>query len=603
MAPELKIAQEHGGCGTGDCGCDSGKGGCGCGGKEHEAVVVQAEVKPEILTAEKLEQITGSKLTTTYTGDLPHQTQSLCPECTRILPSLVFAEDNKVWIQRECPEHGEIKEVYWEDLEMYNKAKGFGTKPKNLENPNMRLLPNLGANCPTDCGLCRRHKSHTALGNLVVTNRCDLSCWYCFFYAKEGEPIYEPSMQLLKNMLLDYRNERPVPTNAIQITGGEPSIREDIVEVVKMAKGIGFDHIQFNTNGITIAREPEMAVKLHDAGANVIYMSFDGVSPRTNPKNHWEAPYALDAFRKGKQHVVLVPTVIRSVNDHEVGKIINFGLNNLDIVKAVNFQPVSLVGRMPAKVRERQRITIPGTIRAIEEQTDGAIAREDWFTVPCVSRITHFIEAMTKKAQYDLTIHFACGMGAYVYLDRENKKVIPITRFADVEGLTEYLDVLAEEIAAGKMTKVGAGARVLFKLNSFTDKKNMPKDFNFGNLLWKMLIKHDYSAVGSLQTKMMFIGMMHFMDKYNYDIERVERCDIHYVMPDGRILPFCTFNVIPEIYRDKVQSQYSSSVADWSKRYPNFKYDGDKYHRDIKALTNGEPYQKHYVKQVDYFKV
>ena len=560
----------------------------------------------EILTYEKLSEIVGQKLSTTYTADLPHKTQSLCPECTRILDAIVYAEDNKVYVLRKCPEHGEIKEVYWEDLEMYNKAKGFGSKPKTLENPNMRLLPNLGANCPIDCGLCRRHKSHTALGNIVVTNRCDLSCWYCFFYAKEGEPIYEPSMQLLKNMLLDYRNERPVPTNAIQITGGEPSIRDDIVEIVRMTKSIGFDHIQFNTNAITVAHKgPEFAKQLKEAGANVIYMSFDGVSPRTNPKNHWEVPYALDAFRAAKQNVVLVPTVIRSVNDHEVGQIINFGLNNLDAVKAVNFQPVSLVGRMPARVRERQRITIPGTIRAIEEQTNGAIAREDWFTVPCVSRITHFIEAMTKKAQYDLTIHFACGMGSYVYLDRAREKVIPITRFVDVESLTEYLDTLAEEMQAGKITKMGAGARLLMKLRSFVDSKNVPKDFKFSRLMWNLLVKHDYSAVGDLQTKMMFIGMMHFMDKYNYDIERVERCDIHYVMPDGRILPFCTFNVIPEMYRDKVQSQYSMSVKEWGERQSkaDFKYEDDKYHRDIKKLTEGEPYQKSYKQQKNYFPV
>jgi hypothetical protein len=91
-------------------------------------------------------------------------------------------------------------------------------------------------------------------------------------------------------------------------------------------------------------------------------MSFDGVTPRTNPKNHWEMPYAIENCRKAGLGIILVPTVIRGINDHEVGAIVNFGLNNSDIVRGVNFQPVSLVGRMPQKMREKQRITIPKVI-------------------------------------------------------------------------------------------------------------------------------------------------------------------------------------------------------------------------------------------------
>ena len=113
-------------------------------------------------------------------------------------------------------------------------------------------------------------------------------------------------------------------------------------------------------------------------------MSFDGVSPRANPKNHWEIPLTLDALRKANLGCVLVPTVIRTVNDNELGAMINFAVNNSDVVRAVNFQPVSLVGRMPARQRETQRITIPGAIKLIEEQTNGVIRKEHWFSVPCV---------------------------------------------------------------------------------------------------------------------------------------------------------------------------------------------------------------------------
>jgi uncharacterized radical SAM superfamily Fe-S cluster-containing enzyme len=151
------------------------------------------------------------------------------------------------------------------------------------------------------------------------------------------------------------------------------------------------------------------------AGVNNLYLSFDGVTPRTNPKNHWEVPYTLESARKCGMTVVFVPTVIKSINDHELGGIIKFAQRNLDVVHAVNFQPVSLTGRMGKKEREKYRITIPDCIERIEEQTGGEINRDAWFPVPSCMPMTNIIEAFSKKPKYELSIHFACGAGTYVF--------------------------------------------------------------------------------------------------------------------------------------------------------------------------------------------
>src|SRR5437867_2424047 len=172
------------------------------------------------------------------------------------------------------------------------------------------------------------------------------------------------------------KSERPVAGNSVQITGGEPTIREDLPTIIRIMKEEGVDHIQLNTNGINLALNPGLAKRLKDAGASNLYMSFDGVSPKTNPKNHWEAPYAIEACRRAGLGVVLVPTVIKSINDHELGGIIRFGQKNLDVVHAVNFQPVSLTGRMKKQEREKYRITIPDCIERIEEQTNGEVPKE-----------------------------------------------------------------------------------------------------------------------------------------------------------------------------------------------------------------------------------
>ena len=156
-------------------------------------------------------------------------------------------------------------------------------------------------------------------------------------------------------------------------------LRENIVDVIKILREEGIDHVQMNTNGIRLGLDADLMRQVREAGVNNLYLSFDGVTPRTNPKNHWEVPYTLENARKTGTTVVFVPTVIKSINDHELGDIIRYAQKYLDVVHAVNFQPVSLTGRMTKKEREKYRITIPDCIKRIEEQTNGEIPEDAWF--------------------------------------------------------------------------------------------------------------------------------------------------------------------------------------------------------------------------------
>jgi hypothetical protein len=493
------------------------------------------------------------------------QTQSICPDCNRILPAIVFERDSKVWMTKTCPDHGETEELYFGSYEMYSKFSRYWKDGKGTHAAN---VPMDACSCPANCGLCSNHLSHTGLSNIIVTNRCDLTCWYCFFYVKkglEGAYVYEPTQDQIREMARSLKAERPVPGNSVQITGGEPTLREDLPAIVRILKEEGVDHIQLNTNGINLALDPGLAKRLKDAGVSNLYMSFDGVTPKTNPKNHWEAPYAIEACRSVGVGVVLVPTVIRSINDHELGDIIRFGQRNIDVIRAVNFQPVSLTGRLTKTERAKYRITIPDCIENIEEQTNGEIPKDSWFPVPSCSPVTGFIEAFTKKEQYELSIHFACGAGTYVFNDPDRKRLVPLPEFVDIKGVIEYLDEKSEEIYSGTNRYIVA-ARVLTKMYSFVNKEKQPKGLSFAKLLADALVKHDYSSVGEFHLKSMFLGMMHFQDKYNQDEERLQRCDIHYLTPDLRIIPFCSFNVIPEWYRDRIQQKFGMPVEEWEAR-------------------------------------
>ncbi len=396
-------------------------------------------------------------------------------------------------------------------------------------------------------------------------------------------------------------------------TGGEPTLREDLIEIIRIAKEEGYDHVQLNTDGIRLAFNPELVRKIKEAGVNTIYLSYDGMTPLTNWKNHWEIPLIFENVRRaGGPGVVLVPTVIRNINDHELGAIINFGLNHIDIVRGVNFQPISMVGRVPKEERRMFRITIPKALKEIEEQTNGAISVEDWYPVPIAGHIARFFDVLLDKRYY-MTSHFACGCATYVFLDGD--RVIPITRFIDVEGFVEFLLEKVEEFEKLDKTKkierleflikkieeferkIKLGKDMIFKFRKFYDESRAPKSLKILNIIKNVLLHGTYATLGEFHRKALFLGMMHFQDEYNYDVERTERCVIHYGMPDGRIVPFCAFNVIPEVYRDQIQEKYSYSREQYKKLHPDWSYKKDKYFRTkefIEKMMSSEVYRKTY---------
>ncbi|MFB6253533.1 MAG: tetraether lipid synthase Tes [Halobacteriaceae archaeon] len=497
-------------------------------------------------------------------------TGSLCPDCAlngqygeMLVPMIVYEKNDEILLIKECDEHGEIHDVYWSDASLYYKAQEWEDKSNHLQ--SYHHVPDGNVSCPTDCGLCPLHKSHTGLGNITVTNRCDLSCWYCFFYAREDDPLYEPTKQQIRAMAESMAGEEPIGCNAIQITGGEPTIRDDIVEIVEIVNDV-VDHVQLNTHSGVLAANDELARDLRSAGVNTIYTSFDGVDPAINPKNYWEMPDAIRTYREADLPVVLVPTVIGGKNDHQLGDIIRFAAANVDIIRGVNFQPVSIVGRMPDHKRHVQRVTIPDAIHAIQDQTDGAIPPDAWYPIPSMLAVSDFSELWNDKPLYELSNHFACGMATYVY--RDGHSLVPITDFFDVGPFLQALEELADrfEGSLARLTKARVGARLAWELYQDVDRSAEPDDVTIGKWLLKGLTSGTYEGLVEFHENSLFLGMMHFMDPYNYDVDRVKRCDIHYAMPDGRVIPFCSYNVLPGLYRDAVQEEYAVSVEEWLDR-------------------------------------
>jgi hypothetical protein len=483
------------------------------------------------------------------------KTKSICPECLKVLDATIFEEDGKVYMKKECPEHGFFQDVYWSDYEQYMRAEKFRYDGDGLGNPRTKTVKG----CPYDCGICPEHKSHTALAIIDVTNRCNLKCPVCFANAAAAGYVYEPNREQIIGMLKNLRKNDPVPATALQFSGGEPTIRNDLFELIQTAKELEFQHIEVNTNGLRLAQSVDYCRGLKEAGMSTVYLQFDGLTSEvykfirgvdlldTKMK-------AIENLRKaGVDSVVLVVTLVKGVNDKQVGDIIRFAVQNFDVIRCVNVQPVSLCGRLPQKERDRMRITIPDFMQSVEEQTGGKIKVSDFYPVPTVVPISKAIGALKDKRYLEFTAHPHCGMATYVFI--EKGEMVPITRYGNVDKFTGVMKSVYEDASKGNKNKaklrlVGASRYIKF---SFLRKH-----------VWRVIREGSYESLGDLQRKAILLSAMHFMDPYNFDLERVQRCVIHYAVPDGRIIPFCTMN---SIHRSEIEKKLGTPTEEWQSKH------------------------------------
>ena len=441
-------------------------------------------------------------------------TNSLCPMCLETVPAKIVIKDKKVYILKYCKTHGEQLELLEEEVEYHLKKKLYD-KPGTT----MKVHTKVEKGCPYDCGTCPQHNQHACIGLIEVTNKCNLRCPLCYADAGEGEFL---TLDNIEKMMDFFQDSEGGQAEILQISGGEPTIHPDIINILKMAKVKKFKYVMLNTNGLRIAEDEEFVRELQQfVGGFEVYLQFDGFKTSTYKQLRGEdildkKKKAIDNLARYKIPTTLVSSISAGINDDEVGEIFLYGLKQ-PYVRGINYQPVSFFGRTDLTA-ERSRVTLSGILKRLEQQTSGMLRLDDFIPLPCdVERVA-------------ITYMYRSSKGGFV----------PITRDARIK---EYLHMINNTFIytiEDAMKNVG---KSLQGLNTACDCFKFLNDFK-QMIPLNFFRKSKEEKIDYVDQNTFRISVSSFLDAYNFDMKSMQKECVHVITKDLRKIPFSAYNII-----------------------------------------------------------
>ncbi|MCE5334403.1 MAG: radical SAM protein [Desulfobacteraceae bacterium] len=428
------------------------------------------------------------------------ETESICPDCLTVIPARRVARGDRIYLRKTCPEHGTFESVIWRGPPAFSSW----VRPKIPSHPAVPSTP-VGKGCPHDCGLCAEHRQHTCTALVEVTLRCDGLCNFCF--ADTGRvTAADPDPETLGKQF-DRLLASSGPCN-VQLSGGEPTLRDDLPEIVRLAGSRGFPFIQVNTNGLRLAGDPSYVASLADAGLDSVFLQFDGMTDDVYRKLRGremlrEKIRAIDNCAAHGVGVILVATLVPGINTDQIGAMIEFAVREIPAVRGVHFQPVSYFGRYPRKPDDADRFTIPETITEIEKQTAGKIGGKHLKPPGCENSWCSFHGNFFLQADGELKP-----------LTPERVETCGCAPISAAEGAARSRRFVSRFWAAPE--------------------ENGPASARSGPSLgpWDEFLSR-------ARTHSLSISGMAFQDAWTLDLERLKDCCIHVALADGRLIPFC----------------------------------------------------------------
>lgn len=435
------------------------------------------------------------------------QTTSLCETCFGLVPAKVIAEGDSVFYLKRCRQHGVQKTLIADDLS-YWKSQRDWLKPGDRP---LTVTTRTEHGCPYDCGLCPDHEQHSCLAILEINEACNLSCPVCFADSSTKREGHRPLAQV--EAMLDVIVAAEGEPDLVQLSGGEPTIHPQFWEILDAAKARPIRHLMINTNGLRIAREPGFAERLASYMPGFeVYLQFDSLKRGALMDLRGAdltkvRVQALEALERNNISTTLVVTLKKGVNDDEIADIVRFALD-WRCVRGVTFQPIQDAGRNDGFDPKRHRMVLTEVRRKIAEA--GVFALEDLIPLPCNPD--------------QICIGYGLRNGRDVQpvtamLPRE-LFVAAVPNTVTFEGYPELRDKVFELLSLS--TAQGNASEKLASLLCCLPEAAVPQDVAYENT-FRVVISQ-------------------FLDRFNFDLGSVKRSCVHFVQPDGQIIPFDTYN-------------------------------------------------------------
>jgi 7,8-dihydro-6-hydroxymethylpterin dimethyltransferase len=511
----------------------------------------------------------------------PRATDSLCPKCVpeirkRILDgelpyevllnekvgeikATIIEREGKVMMVKQCPKHGLFEDVMSVDTEF----------SRHLE----EVFPGRDIRAHNDEKLHKHGTSTVKYGRgsvltIDLTNRCNMMCDPCFMDANQVGFVHELTWEEIKKMLDNAITIKPRRQMSVQFSGGEPTLSPYFLDAVRYARKVGYNSVQAATNGIEFAKSFEFAQQAAEAGMRYAYLQFDGIGNAANAHrkvgNLFDVKLkAIDNLHRAGVEIVPVVTIVNGINNEQVGRIIQFALDNPKKIGFLSFQPVSFTGRDEAITDERriaQRYTLSHLAHDVKSQTGLGEPARDWFPISFMSTFSdwadlmHVNDANNNWGQLSCGCHPNCGTGMAVMIDKETKEAVPVTAFLHGDQLAKDIAKVNDASRGKFLTGFGMALCLMKNYDPFKS----PTHFKLMDLLSKFdknynVTGRNYGKVGPERTiddvmkrrqdrwNFLFIAGMWFQDLFNYDFRRTEQCIIPYATQEGEI-SFCAYN-------------------------------------------------------------
>src|SRR5664280_649171 len=512
----------------------------------------------------------------------PRSTDSLCPKCVPQIrqeiidgklplevlmnekageiKAQIIERDGKILMVKDCPIHGHFEDVMAMDTAFF----------KHLE----EVFPGRDIRAHNDEKL-HHHGSSTVLhgrGSVLtidLTNRCNMMCDPCFMDANQVGFVHELTWDEIKTMLDNAITIKPRRQMSVQFSGGEPTLSPYFLDAVAYARKVGYNSVQAATNGIEFAKSPEFAKQAFEAGLRYAYLQFDGIGNAANSHrlvgNLFDVKLqAIENLHNAGVDIVPVTTIVNGVNNEQVGRIIQFALDNPKRISFLSFQPISFTGRdeeITDERREAQRYTLSHLAHDVKSQTGLGEPTRDWFPISFMSTFSDWAD-LTHGPNADwgslsCGCHPNCGVGMALMIDKETKEAVPVTAFLNGDNIAKDV-AKVNDAARGRFLSVLGMA---LALGRNYDPFKAPKHFKFMDLMKKF--DKTFAATPGAEKRygkstpdrtiedikvrrqdrwnFLFVAGMWFQDLFNYDFRRTEQCIIPYATQEGEI-SFCAYN-------------------------------------------------------------